>query len=145
MLGGLDWLASRVASRPRGVAMENVSGRPRFSGGSLPRDLSLISGGGGGGATDAGTGGAGFALGGLRDRCAFAPPGGGGGGWLDDDATDTSGSGLRRASASCARDTASFSVNIPISTPVRFAASINSFVLTAGIGTGCGTAYGCGT
>ena len=58
--------------------MENISGRPRFSGGWLPCDNALVvagaAGGGGAGA------GAGFALGGLRDRCAFPPPGGGGGG-----------------------------------------------------------------
>ena len=103
--------------------MENVSGRPRFSGGWLPCDNALVNAGDAGGADGAGGG---FARGGLRDRCAFAPPGGGGG-WLElDAATDTSGSGLRlRASASCARDTASFSVSIPISTPVCLAASIN--------------------
>ena len=54
--------------------MENVSGRPRFSGGWLPCDNALVNAGGAGGA------GGGFALGGLRDLCALLGGGGGGGG-----------------------------------------------------------------
>ena len=81
----------------------------------------------GGGASGAG-GGTAF-RGGLRERAALLPPGGGGGGPEDEEdaVMETSGSGgLRlRASASCALEMASFSVNMPISTPVCFAASIS--------------------
>ena len=100
-----------------------VSGLPLFSGGWLPPDNALVaamdaSGGGGGG---------GNAPGGLRDLTALLPPGGGGGGGPEDDDAETScAGGLRlRASASCAREMASFSVSIPMSMWAFLAASIS--------------------
>ena len=123
--------------------MEKVSGLPRFSGGWLPPDNALVgaidaSGGGGGG------GGDGSAPGGLRDLTALLPPGGGGGGCPEDEDAETSGcGGLRlRASASCAREMANFSVSIPMSTCACLAASINWFGLKAGVGMAVGTGMG---
>ena len=120
--------------------MEKVSGLPRFSGGWLPPDKALV------GAMDAsGGGGVGSAPGGLRDLTALLPPGGGGGGGPEDEDAETSGSGgLRlRTSASCAREMASFSVSMPMSTWAFLAASINSFVLTTDTGIAVGTGTGC--
>ena len=102
----------------RGVAMENISGRPRFSGGSLPLDRGLVV-----GSTGSTTG---LGPGGLLDRKTLSRPGGGGGGGPPDDAAiDTSVGFLLRAAASCALEIANFSVNIPTSTPVCLAASMS--------------------
>ena len=121
-LGWRDVVGTVEGMRSLGVAKENVSGRPRFSGGSLPFDNGLV------GIDTAGTSAIGFILGlpgGLLDRSTRPPCGGGGGGPEEDAATDISAGFLLRASANCALEIASFSVSIPTSTPLRFAASMS--------------------
>ena len=146
-----------------------VSGLPRFSGGWLPPDNALVaamdaSGGGGGGGNApgglrdlaillAGGGGGGIededattsGFGPLRERSPLtAPPAGGGGGPPEGEDAETSCAGGLRliASASCAREMASFSVSMPMSTWAFLAASINWFVLKAGTGIAVGTGMG---
>ena len=117
--------------------MEKFCVRPRLSGGWLTLPDVVAA-----GASSAGS--LGFP-GGLLERSAL-PGGGGGGGFPEDDDAAISTSGFRRrASANCARDIASFSVSMPMSTPVCFAASINWFVFaapSAGTGISCGKGIG---